>query len=85
MAKKQQTTQDQLILIRKYKDVVGRIVTVFKRLKDPMKRKYEYTIESKLYDQNLNAISLISLSFPDRKACMNELKRYPRETREELK
>jgi len=79
------TTKQQPILIRKYKDVVGRIVSVFKELVDPMKRQYQYTIDSRLYNKDGQAISLISMSFPNRKSCLSELKRYPRERNENLK
>lgn len=78
--KKQQPEQAPSIIIRAYKDVVGRIVKVFK---NPVTR--EYTISANLYDRQGQAISLLSLSFPNRKACMRELQRYPREKRENLK
>lgn len=79
MAKQKKTEEIKQILIRKYYDVVGRIVSVFK---NPKTR--EYTIEARLYDRQGRAISLLSLSFPNRKACMKELQRYPREKREHL-
>ena len=80
MANKQQTEKaQQNVIIRAYKDVVGRIVKVFK---NPV--THEYTISANLYDRQGQAISLLSLSFPNRKACMKELQRYPREKRENL-
>ena len=81
MTTKQQTEKaQQNILIRAYKDVVGRIVKVFKNT-----TTHKYTISANLYDKKGQAISLISISFPNRKSCMTELKRYPRERRENLK
>lgn len=91
MAKKQQqkvsTTRQ---LIRKYRDVVGRIVSVFKEPKANAPKKvgrpqYNYTIETKLYDRDLRAVAFLSYAFKDRQSCFKELKRYPMEHRENLK
>lgn len=78
---KQKTKSNKVepILIRAYKDVVGRIIRVFK---NPTTR--EYTIDSRLYDGQGRAIALLTYSFKNRKACFKELQRYPREKREEL-
>ena len=64
-------------LIRKYKDRVGRIITV---LKDTVTKKY--TIEERLYDCEGNsmltdhngcAVAMISYTFPNRKSCFKQL------------
>jgi len=69
------------LLVRKFKDTVGRIVTVSK---DVATRKY--TIHTALYDRQGTAISLMSFSFPNRERCMKELRdKYKRETRPHLK
>lgn len=68
-----------IVLLKKYKDVVGRIVTVFRN-----KETKQYTIESKLYDRNCLPVMFFSLSFSSREACKEELKRFPRETRSHL-
>lgn len=79
MAKKSQQQAQPNVIIRAYKDVVGRIVKVFRN-----PATHEYTISANLYDRQGQAISLLSLSFPNRKSCMQELQRYPREKREAL-
>lgn len=65
------------LLIRKFQDRVGRIITV---IKDTVTHKY--TIEEKLFDAEGNSllvdhngcsVAMISYTFPNRKACMKEL------------
>lgn len=67
-------------LLKKYKDRVGRIVTISKNVKSK-----KYQIDAALYGRNGRAISLVSFSFPNRKSCMDEVNRkYKRELREHL-
>lgn len=73
-------------LLKKFKDQVGRIVSVFK---DPQTRKY--TIEERLYDSegnsllvdhNGNSVAMISYTFNNRTSCFNVLRnKYKRETK----
>lgn len=73
-------------LIRKFKDQVGRIVTV---LKDTV--THQYTIQTQLFDCEGNSllrdsngctVTMISYTYPDRKSCMTELNnKYKREKR----
>jgi len=79
-------------LIRKFKDQVGRIVTVLKDtvVKDG-KISRTYTIQTQLYDCEGNSllrdsngctVTMISYTYPDRKSCMTELNnKYKREKR----
>lgn len=70
---KQSDSKSDNVLVKKYRDVIGRIVSVWRN-----KETKKYTIESKLYDRNLNAVSFLSISFPTRKDCFSALSRYPR-------
>lgn len=73
-------------LIKKFKDRVGRIITV---LKD--KDTHEYTIQEQLYDREGNSMLtnsegcsmvMISYTFKNRTSCFNVLRnKYKRETR----
>lgn len=85
---KQHPAEEQKTLIKKYRDRVGRIVTV---LKDKCRN---YTIQVKLFDKDGHSmlvdskgltVAMLCYTFRDRLSCMNELRnKYPRETREEL-
>lgn len=77
MATKQ--SEQPLKLLKCYKDVVGRIIRGFRNTVTK-----EYLIDSRLYDRNGQAISLMVYSFKTRKAWKDALKRYPKERREEL-
>lgn len=66
---------NSVVLLKKYYDKVGRIVSVFKNTET---RKY--TIDARLYSNEGKALAFTSYTFPNRKSCMEELKRYPRET-----
>lgn len=72
MAKKQ---QEQLKLLKRYKSVVGSIVTCFRNL-----TTRKYITESVTYDAATGrAISLLSYSYPNRDAWKEDLQRFPRE------
>lgn len=57
--------------LRKYKDVLNRVVSVFK---DTKTGKYTMSI--------MDGYTFVSWSttYPNRKSCMEDLKRYPRKT-----
>ena len=73
-------------LLRKFKDQVGRIVSVFVDTDTK-----QYTIQEQLYDylgnsmltnHEGNTVTMISYSFPTRKACFDVLNnKYKRQTK----